>query len=131
MRALPMEVTRNETCISLPSISGAFGSVVTFPSHVPARLFNLSKDFCASDCATAMVESPIRTAHSTKRSDFMFDLLIHSALNAGPLRSCRISLNASRGFITGIVLYMTIAPRRCQVAQGKIVHLVRLESCRP
>src|SRR5882672_12068911 len=72
MSALPMEVARSETCMSLPSISACGGRVVTWPCQEPARVFSLSKDFCASDCAKATVESDIRTTDSTKRRDFMF-----------------------------------------------------------
>src|SRR5260370_17470040 len=81
MSALPMEVTRSETCVSLPSMSACCGTDVTWPSHEPARVFNLSKDFCASDCgrdfcaldcAKAMAESGIRTTDTIKRRDFMF-----------------------------------------------------------
>src|SRR6267143_1523939 len=83
-RTFPREVTRSEACIGLPpDISGISGTV-TGPSHSPARLFMVAKDFCASggtgatedfcrsDCAKATVESDIRTTDSTKRRDFMF-----------------------------------------------------------
>src|SRR5437660_11919861 len=64
-----------------PDISGISGTV-TGPSHSPARLFMVAKDFCASgtratedfcasDCAKAMVASNIRTADRTKRRDFI------------------------------------------------------------
>src|SRR6266545_4084676 len=83
MSAFPREVTRSEACIGLPpNISGISGTV-TGPSHSPARLFMVAKDFCASgtgakedfcgsDCAKAMVASDIRTADSIKRRDFIF-----------------------------------------------------------
>src|ERR1700722_16068668 len=64
--ALPMEVTRRETCMGLPS---------KVPSQEPAKVFNSSKDFCASDCAKATVERLIRTTGSRKRRDFIFILL--------------------------------------------------------
>src|SRR5438270_12792672 len=51
---------------------GLLRAAVTWPSHVPARVFNLSKDFCASVWAKARVESDIRTTDSIKRRDFMF-----------------------------------------------------------
>src|SRR5437879_12730771 len=66
MSALPMEVTRSDTCKGLPS---------NLTSQLPAIGFNLSKDFCASDCARAMVESDIRTTVSIKRRDLIFILL--------------------------------------------------------
>src|SRR5258708_11164280 len=72
MSALPMEVARSETCMSLPSISPCGGTGVTWPFHEPARVFSLSKDFCASDWAKARVESDIRKKDSLKRLDFMF-----------------------------------------------------------
>src|SRR5271167_786841 len=72
MSALPMEVTRSETCMSLPSISACCGTVVTLPSHEPAKVFILSKDCCASDCAKATVESDNRTTDSIKQWDFIF-----------------------------------------------------------
>src|ERR1700734_3632060 len=65
-----MEVARSETCMSLPSSSACCGTVVTWPSHEPARVFNWSKDFCASDWANARVESNIGTTDSTKRRHF-------------------------------------------------------------
>jgi hypothetical protein len=37
------------SCMSLPSMSACSASVATWPSQEPARVFNLSKDFCASD----------------------------------------------------------------------------------
>src|SRR5438045_2793058 len=70
--ALPIDVTRRVTCMDLPSISACGGTVATLPSHVPARALSLSKDFCASDCANAAVESDIRTTDSIKRSVFIF-----------------------------------------------------------
>src|SRR5712692_434242 len=79
--ALPMEVTRSENCANLPSTSAACGKVVTWPTHEPATVFSLSKDFCASDCTTgfcasdcakATVESDIRTTDSIKPREFMF-----------------------------------------------------------
>src|ERR1035437_5026771 len=76
-----------ERCIGLPpDISGISGTV-TGPSHSPARVFMVAKDFCASDgtaatedfcasdCAKATVESDIRTTDSIKRRDFMLILL--------------------------------------------------------
>src|SRR5260370_34305350 len=75
---------RRERCIGLPpDISGISGTV-TEPSHSPARLFMVAKDFCAPDstgateafcaldCAKARVERDIRTRDSTQRRDFMF-----------------------------------------------------------
>src|SRR5208282_3395808 len=97
-RAFPREVTRSERCIGLPpDISGISGTV-TGPSHSPARLFMVAKDFCASDVTGAMeafcasdlsmsdwakatVESDIRTTDSIKRRDFMFLLLKASLLS--------------------------------------------------
>src|SRR6059058_2929110 len=70
--ALPIDVTRRVTCMDLPSISACGGTVATLPSHVPARVLSLSKDFCASDCANAVAESDIRTTDSIKRSVFIF-----------------------------------------------------------
>jgi hypothetical protein len=72
-----MEVSRNVTCMDLPSISACGGMVVTRPSQEPVRVFSLSKDFCASDFgasdwAKVAVESEIKTALSTKRRAFMF-----------------------------------------------------------
>src|SRR5438477_8023671 len=76
--ALPMEVGRSVTCMSLPSMLASCGKVVTWPSHEPARVFILSNDFCASDfCASdwakATMESDIRTMDNIRRRDFMFD----------------------------------------------------------
>src|SRR5574340_20017 len=88
--AWPLEVTRSENCANLPSTVGSCGKVVSWPTHEPARVFSLSKDFCASDgttgvcmsecaggfcasdCANAKVESNIRTTDRTKHRDFMF-----------------------------------------------------------
>src|SRR5260370_2918033 len=65
MSAFPMEVTRSETCRGSPS---------SVPCHEPARVCNLSNDFCASDWSKARVESDSRTTDSTKRRDFMVAL---------------------------------------------------------
>src|SRR5438309_1895809 len=74
MRALPIEVVRKVTVMSLPSIAGSEGTVVTRPSHEPARVFSLSKDFCASDWAKATTESNTRAnAESVRRRNFMVD----------------------------------------------------------
>src|SRR5580704_18629440 len=81
-RALPMEVTRNVTCINLPSMSEFWGTVVKWPSHEPARLFRLSKDFCASDfcpstLAKVTAESDIsKTADNRKPNDFILFILL-------------------------------------------------------
>src|SRR5260370_24382161 len=74
MSALPMDVTRSETCVSLPSMSACGGTDVTGPSHQPARVFILSKDFCASDFfssvwAKTLGETHITTTDSTKPLD--------------------------------------------------------------
>src|SRR5271169_2935171 len=82
--AFPREVTRSERCIGLPpDISGISGTV-TGPSHSPARVFMVAKDFCASEgtaatedfcasvCAKAIEESDIRTTASVNRRDFIF-----------------------------------------------------------
>src|SRR3979411_1460800 len=93
----PREVTRIETWSGLPpDISGTSGTL-TGPSHSPARLFMVAKDFCASDdigaaedfCtsvwAKATVDSEIRTTDSIKRWDFMFILLKFFSLGSGCL----------------------------------------------
>src|SRR5271170_4205820 len=82
MSALPMEVTRRETCIGLPS---------TLPSHEPARSFKLSKDFCASDWAKAAVESPSNTTASRKR--FMLLLLTQPGSHGGDALGSTVILN--------------------------------------
>src|ERR1700720_1165532 len=81
-RAFPREVTRSERCILAPDICGASGTV-TGPSHSPASVFIVAKDFCAadgtgttadfcaSDCAKATVESDIKPTDITNRRDFM------------------------------------------------------------
>src|ERR1700674_1064540 len=66
-----MEVTRSETCMCLPSISALGGNVVMRPSQEPAKVFSLSKDFCASDCAKAVAASRTNRTESAIR-DFMF-----------------------------------------------------------
>src|SRR5579863_4027993 len=85
--ALPRDVMRNETwTLSILSdlsdlsalISGMAGSMMTGPSQLPATVFNLSKDFCASDWAKATAESEIRNTASTKRTDFIGILLKQS-----------------------------------------------------
>jgi len=57
---------------ALPSISACCGTVVTWPSHVPARVFILSKDFCRSDWAKAKLESDIRATDSIRGTDLVF-----------------------------------------------------------
>src|SRR5437016_1361569 len=47
--AFPLEVTRRERCIGLPPDISGISATVTGPSHSPARLFMVVKDFCASD----------------------------------------------------------------------------------
>src|ERR1700686_3541543 len=83
-RTFPRDVTRMERCILPPDICGISGTV-TGPSHSPARLFTVVKDFCASDgtgttedfcasdCVKAMVESDSKTTDSIKPTDFMFN----------------------------------------------------------
>src|SRR6516165_10719977 len=83
--AFPREVTRSETCTGLSPQSGCGGSAVTGPCQVPARVFNVSNDFCASDgallsldlcasdCAKAMMANNTKTADNIKREDFMFN----------------------------------------------------------
>src|SRR5580658_386769 len=89
-RTFPREVTRSERCIALPpDISGISGTL-TGPSHSPARLFMVAKDFCASDstgatedfcasdwpdCAKATVVRDSKTRDSIKRTGFIFLLL--------------------------------------------------------
>src|SRR2546425_9625152 len=82
--------------MSLSLISGSGGSRVSLAVQIPASVFIVSKDFCASefgagvstalyacvsdwgtdfcasDCAKATVESDIRPTDSIKRRDFMF-----------------------------------------------------------
>src|SRR5271169_2730510 len=89
-RTFPREVTRSEMCVSLPSDHSGISGTVTEPSHSPARLFMVVKDFCASDgtgatedfCvsdwARVTVQSDSRTTDSIKRWDFMFILLVTS-----------------------------------------------------
>src|ERR1039458_5888354 len=86
MIALPMEVTRSVACTSLFSISGFRGTLVTRPSQEPARVFSLSKDFCASDWAKVRVQSDIRTNRTEgAMRDFMFSVLLNSSfLDAVP-----------------------------------------------
>src|SRR5271154_2447481 len=76
--ALPLEVTRNEACTALPSMSGAGGMVVTWASHEPAMVFNVSKEFCASDggalasAAKAVATIRTNTTESAMRDFIMF-----------------------------------------------------------
>src|SRR5215469_13974553 len=86
--ALPLEITCRSTRMIL-GMSGTGGFVVPRPSQTPARVFSLSKDFCASDfgasdwaaglCdsdwARAMVESDNRAIGSIIRNDFISILL--------------------------------------------------------
>src|SRR5579864_3323430 len=71
--ALPREVTRMVTWVGLLLfISGMGGTTLTGPSHLPAKVLSSSKDFCASDCAKATVESAITAQQSSQRNDFIF-----------------------------------------------------------
>ena len=74
--AFPIEVVRSVTCMILPSISGVGGTVVTRPSHEPARVFILSNDFWASVWATATVVSPTRTTANTREETSWPNLLL-------------------------------------------------------
>src|SRR6266852_8656198 len=89
--AFPLEVTRSETwsgfeLTPILAFMASGRSVVTGPSHSPARVFRASKDFCASvfgisdfgagDWAKATVESDSRTVDTIKRQDFIFILLL-------------------------------------------------------
>src|SRR5579872_4434176 len=67
-------------------------SVVPAPFQLPARVFNRSKDFCASVLATGLEEDcPYTKAHTlnvtieTRRRDFMIDHLLpfHTLTNEG------------------------------------------------
>src|SRR5215831_19135210 len=73
--ALPIEVTRSESCACLPSISGWGGVVISLPCHEPANVLIKSKDFCPSDWPIAAAESQITRMGSTKRSDLIGYLL--------------------------------------------------------
>src|SRR5205807_1573776 len=84
-RALPLEVTRNVTYMGLSSMA-AFASgrsVVIAPFQVPARVFSLSKDFCASDFGLSdWAKTPRENinrvrADSIMRRDFISFLLHH------------------------------------------------------
>src|SRR5580704_11974557 len=82
MSALPIDVTRIEVCIGLPS---------TVPAHDPARVFRLSKDFCASDWAKAAVGSPSNTTASRKRCILI--LLIQPGSRGGDALGSTVILN--------------------------------------
>src|SRR5450755_2831060 len=69
-RALPMEVTRSVAWTALPSMSGSTGMVVTWPSHVPARVLSLSKDCLASDWFAPERFPPERFASGCFMSDW-------------------------------------------------------------
>jgi hypothetical protein len=85
MRTFPREVTRSERCIGLPPDIAGISGTLTGPSHSPARLFIVVKDFCASDstgatedfCASdgdwdkATVARDNRTTDSIKRWCFI------------------------------------------------------------
>src|ERR1051326_4279977 len=88
LSALPLESTCRSTCM-VSGMSGTGGVVVPWPSHVPARVLSLSKDFCASDFGAlgwagclwasawsrAIVESDNTARESIMRSDFILNLL--------------------------------------------------------
>src|SRR5215469_9409064 len=76
--ALPIEVTRSESCACLPSTSGSGGVVVTVPCHDPASVLSTAKDFSPFDWAKPAAESHIRRTGSTKRSDLIGYLLCFS-----------------------------------------------------
>src|ERR1051325_5718630 len=82
MSAFPMEVARSVTCIDFPSISACGGTVVTWPSQAPARVFSLSKDFCASDWAKDIVQSDNRTTDSAKPIDFTFSISLEGLMSS-------------------------------------------------
>src|SRR5580700_1121003 len=81
-RTFPREVTRSEMCIGLPpDISGISGTL-TEPSHSPARVFMVVKDFCAADgtgaaedvCASCWAKAMLvsaKTKVSAKQRRFM------------------------------------------------------------
>src|SRR5580698_3348945 len=74
--AFPLEVTRSETCILAPDISGASGTVTT-PSHSPARLFKVVKDFCASDGVVATsAAKAVAATRRNKREIAMRDFML-------------------------------------------------------
>src|SRR6185312_9265246 len=120
-RALPLEVTRSETCISPGSILGFGGSRVARPCQVPARVFSLVKAFCASDsgaaawlCAKSKVENEISTTNNVVRSYFMgFISLIFSSGSLQPNSSCR---SVALGNLSDVLLYITITQYPCQGA---------------
>src|SRR5437016_12481451 len=94
---------------------GFGGSIFTVPCQLPARVFIMSKDFCASDlgasgfctpelcvsdlcasdCAKVMVESNIRTADSIKRRDFMFILLERFISSLPRIRVIRLACSVA------------------------------------
>src|ERR1017187_8634402 len=76
------------------SVPQAGLSVVIGPFQVPARVFNRSKDLCASELATGLAEDcPCAKAHTlsmtikTRRSNFKIrPLRVHTQTNAGKFR---------------------------------------------
>src|SRR5271154_247252 len=86
-----MEVVRSEACMSLPSISGSCGTVVTWPSHEPVRAFNVSNDFCASDFVSdwAKTLAAIRTTKTeVAMCDFMVQLSFSFCYKCGNVMGC-------------------------------------------
>src|SRR5882762_4987322 len=129
-----MEVTRSETCMSLASMSACCGTVVTWPSHEPARVFILPKDCCAPDCAKATVESDIRTTDSQKRRDFT---VFHSpaySVASDPLELDRCTSSTvifnyiTRTHVKLFLLFLAAAVRIGQRAPGRLVRTAFTES---
>src|SRR5258708_33461526 len=67
--AFPLEVTRSSTCTGLSPQSGWGGVAVTGPCQEPARVFSLSKDFCASDWVAAASDANALAAIRTNRTE--------------------------------------------------------------
>src|SRR6187549_3797022 len=65
--ALPLEVSRIVTCTTLVCKSGVGGTVVTVPSHSPAKAFILLKEAAASDWANATADTANRVTAKIER----------------------------------------------------------------
>src|ERR1700722_10128956 len=119
-RALPMEVTRSVTCRVLPSSSLPVPE--STPSQEPARVFILSKDFCASDfcasgfcgsdCAKATADSDTKArTDSIRRKNSCFILLKILSLRGQVCRRAEC-MRTIPSTISDIVNYNTMSQRK-------------------
>src|SRR5947209_3163433 len=136
--AFPRDVTRNETSIFAFPISCCGGSTVTPPSHLPARVFMVSKDLSASEGAAGLASdwanaTEARNSRVITSVDFIPSLLrLNRAAGLIAAYSITVILNyntklKSRSFF-GSLLNFCCAVDKSNTTAGKRLCQIRGDS---